>query len=218
MMADLNPSIYKASDKKAFEDVLKKSAPKYYEEASAQGDKYFYIPALERHRGVSHFYLENFTTGNKEEDMKMAQNLGENVVDGYVQIIRDEILSHAEYSQEDRSEQLAYHTLYLFQVLTLDRGTTSGLLVHNENDVGIMGSIPSHVNKKLFLSWKEKTPDEQEGLVDVIADCLDESGSVENEQKAALAQAAREYYKNNPAALKVQASGHVSVPTVQNHK
>jgi len=218
MMADLNPSIYKVSDKQVFDDILKKSAPEYYEEASAQGDKYFFIPALERHRGVSHFYLENFTTGNKEEDRKIAQSLGENVVDGYVKIIKDEILSHTEYTQEDKTEQLAYHTLYLFQVLTLDRGTTSGLLVHNENDVGIMGSIPSHVNKELFLSWKEKTPEEQDGLVDVIAACLDKSGSVENEQKAALAQAAREYYKKNPTALTVQASGNVSVPTVQNHK
>jgi len=218
MMADLNPSILKKEDKQAFEFCLKECGGKYYEEASAQGDKYFYIPALERHRGVSHFYLENFSTGDKETDLKMAQTLGEKVVDTYVKIIKNRIVNETTITQKDRQAQLAYHTLYLFQVLTLDRGTTSGLLVHDENDVGIMGSIPSHVDKALFLSWKNKTPAEQEGLVEVIAACLDERGAVENEQKAALAQAAREYYKSHPEALKVQASGNVSVPTVQNHK
>ncbi len=218
MMADLNPSIFKEEDKIAFEKCLQKCGGEYYEEASAQGDKYFYIPALERHRGVSHFYLENFSTGNKEDDLEMAKRLGENVVDTYVRIIKNRMINETTITEEDKEAQLAYHTLYLFQVLTLDRGTTSGLLVHNENDVGIMGSIPSHVNKALFLSWKEKTPPEQEGLVEVIASCLDESGAVEEKQKAALAQAVREYYMKNPEALKMQASGNVSVPTVQNHK
>ncbi len=218
MMADLNPSIFKQDDKQAFEACLKECGGEYYEEASAQGDKYFYIPALERHRGVSHFYLENFSTGNKEDDLQMAKGLGENVIDTYVKIIKNRMINETRITEEDKQAQLAYHTLYLFQVLTLDRGTTSGLLVHNENDVGIMGSIPSHVNKALFLSWKEKMPPAQEGLVEVIAACLDESGAVEEEQKAALAQAVREYYMKNPEALKMQASGNVSVPTVQNHK
>ncbi len=218
MMADLNPSIFSASHKKAFDKVLAQSVPEFYGEASAQGDKYFYIPALERHRGVSHFYLENFSTGDKEADKEMAQSLGENVIDAYVKIIKSAILSHTTLREEDIQAQLAYHTLYLFQVLTLDRGTTSGLLVHNENDVGILGSIPSHVDKGLLLSWREKMPKGQEELLDAIAACLDESGTVEDEQKAALAQAVREFYTKNPQALKMQASGYVSVPTVQNHR
>ena len=218
MMADLNPSIFSASDKKAFDRMLAQSIPEFYGEASVQGDKYFYIPALERHRGVSHFYLENFSTGENEEDKVMAQTLGENVIDAYVKIIKSAILLHDKVSEADKQAQLAYHTLYLFQVLTLDRGTTSGLLVHNENDVGILGSIPSHVDKALLLSWSEKMPKGQEELLNVIAACLPESGAVEDEQKAALAQAVREFYLENPQALKMQASGNVSVPTVQNHK
>ncbi len=218
MMADLNPSIFKQEDKQTFESSLKECGGEYYDEASAQGEKYFFIPALGRHRGVSHFYLENFSTGDKKEDLAMAKNLGENVIDTYVKIIRNRIVSETRITKEDKKAQLAYHTLYLFQVLTLDRGTTSGLLVHDENDVGIMGSIPSHVDKALLLSWKDKVPTEQEGLVEVIATCLDEDGHVENKQKTALAKAVREYYKSRPEALKVQASGNVAVPTVQNHK
>jgi len=218
MMADLNPSIFNEADKKAFDTVLKQSNPKYYDEASAQGDKYFNIPVLNRHRGVSHFYLENFKTEDKEADLQMAKTLVKNVVDAYTKIIKNQIIKNVEISQKAKDEQLAYHTLYLFQVLTLDRGTTSGLLVHNQNDVGILGSIPSHVNKKLLLSWKDKMPEGQEELVQALADCLDEDGSVEEKQKAELAQVVRSFYMKNPEALKMQASGNVSVPTVQNHK
>jgi len=218
MMADLNPSIYKEEDKAMFETTLQESGQEFYEEASAQGDKYFYIPVLERHRGISHFYLENFTTQSKEHDLQMAKSLGENVIDTYVKIIHNEITTNPDVSEKDKEAQLAYHTLYLFQVLTLDRGTTSGLLVHNENDVGILGSIPSHVNKELLLSWKEKMPEGQEELLEVIAGCLDDTGSIEEAQKLSLAQAVREFYIKNPEALKMQASGNVSVPTVQNHK
>ena len=218
MMADLNPSLANKKDKEVFDAVLRKSAPAFYEEASAQGDKYFYIPTLERHRGVSHFYLENFTTGDKIVDKDMAQRLGENVINAYVKIFKEALLAHESVNDEAKAEQLAYHTLYLFQVLTLDRGTTSGLLVHDENDVGILGSIPSHVNKGLLLSWKDQMPEGQEELLQAIADCLDESGSVDEKEKSALAQAVRAFYIKNPEALKMQASGNVSVPTVQNHK
>lgn len=218
MMADLNPSIFNEEDKNAFDEVLQKSSGKFYEEASAQGDKYFNIPVLKRHRGVSHFYLENFKTGDKSNDLNMARELVENVINAYVKIIKKQILNHALPTDEDKEKQLAYHTLYLFQVLTLDRGTTSGLLVHNENDVGILGSIPSHVNKNLLLSWKEKMPQGQENLLQVIADCLQDSGEVNEKDKANLAQAVRGFYQKNPEALKMQASGNVAVPTVQNHK
>jgi len=218
MMADLNPSIFDMDDTMEFQASLEKSSKDYYAEASKQGDKYFYIPVLKRHRGVSHFYLEDFKTEDKEADLQMAKHLVENVIDTYVKIIKNQIIKNAEISEEAKDKQLDYHTLYLFQVLTLDRGTTSGLLVHNENDVGILGSIPSHVNKALLLSWKEKMPKGQEELVQALANCLDETGSVEEKQKIELAEAVRSFYIKNPEALKMQASGNVSVPTVQNHK
>ena len=44
-----------------------------------------------------------------------------------------------------RKKQLAYHTRYFYQVLLLDRGTTAGLLVHDDNDVGTLGSLPGQV-------------------------------------------------------------------------
>ena len=218
MMADLNPSIFDENDATKFQESLAKSSKDYYPEASVQGDKYFFIPVLKRHRGVSHFYLENFTTDTKKNDLDMAKNLVEDTINTYIEIIKDNILNHKNINSQDKQKQLDYHTLYLFQVLTLDRGTTSGLLVHNQNDVGILGSIPSHINKELLLSWKEKMPKGQENLLQAIADCIDEDGSIQEKQKIKLAQAVRSFYKKNPDALKMQASGDVSVPTVQNHK
>ncbi|PHR58129.1 MAG: coproporphyrinogen III oxidase [Arcobacter sp.] len=218
MMADLNPSIFDKDDTTKFQECLENSSNTYYEEASKQGDKYFFIPSLERHRGVSHFYLEDFKTDDKVADLQMAKTLVENVIDTYIEIVKAQCLKHENINEEDKEKQLAYHTLYLFQVLTLDRGTTSGLLVHAQNDVGILGSIPAFVNKELLLSWKDKMPKGQEDLLQVIADCLDDDGSVEEEQKIKLAQGVRNFYQKNPEALKMQACGNVSVPTVQNHK
>ena len=56
---------------------------------------------------------------------------------------------------EATAQQLAYHTLYFFQVLTLDRGTTSGLLVHDQNDLGIMGSLPAWVDRAHYRAHPE---------------------------------------------------------------
>lgn len=213
MMVDLNPSIFYQEDKDAFEKRVQELVPEFYEEGSKQGEKYFYIPALKRHRGVSHFYLENFRA---ENGAQIAKRLIEGVIDTYIKIISNRMVQKV--SASDRAEQLAYHTLYLFQVLSLDRGTTSGLLVHDENDVGIMGSIPSHIDVELLRSWKEKVDAPQDLLIDEILRCLDPSGSVNEKEKACLAKVTREHYKKHPEALKMQASGYVAVPTVQNHK
>ena len=116
--------------------------------------------------------------------------------------------------------QLAYHTLYLFQVLTLDRGTTSGLLVHDQNDLGIMGSLPARVDRDLLASWQAKVESPQDDLVGALVDALpDESpSSVSDAVKIALAQTVREHYQKNPEALAMQASGNVIAPTVDNHR
>ncbi len=213
MMADLNPSIFYAEDKALFEKKLQSLVPEVYEDASAQGDKYFHIPVLQRHRGVSHFYLENFTA---KDDVQMAKRLIEGAVDIYIEIISKRMTQAV--SEADRAEQLAYHTLYLFQVLSLDRGTTLGLLIHDENDVGIMGSIPSHINTDLLRSWKKKVQTPQDLLIDAILGCLGSSAKVEDTQKTCLAKVTREHYKKYPEALGMQASGYVCVPTVNNHK
>ena len=150
----------------------------------------------------------------------MAQSCGEAVIDTYIAILKKRLAQTP--SEDDKATQLAYHTLYLFQVLTLDRGTTSGLLVHDQNDVGILGSLPSHVASALLGMWLTKMPTPQEKLLQDIIDCLpggDENISEINETvKANLAQAVRKHYQTHPKALSLQASGNTIPPTVDNHK
>jgi len=221
IMADLNPSIISESpfDKKAFSDMLGSVTGKLYEEGAKQGDRYFNIPVLERHRGVSHYYLEGYNSGNFEKDKKFAKKVGEAVIDRYITNISKKIAGFTTITDEDKQEQLDYHTLYLFQVLTLDRGTTSGLLVHDQNDVGIMGSIPSHVNRDLLKTWIKKMPKPQDELVKALLKALPKKmpTPVDEKTKKALAQAVRKHYIKYPQALHMQASGNIVPPTVDNH-
>ncbi|MDH4943813.1 coproporphyrinogen III oxidase [Sulfurimonas sp. C5] len=219
LMADLNPSIANEDDKEAFEAMLYKASGPFYEEGSAQGDRYFHIPVLKRTRGVSHFYLENFSSGDFVIDRTFALSFGKAVIDQYISIISAAIENNPEINEADQKEQLAYHTTYLFQVLTLDRGTTSGLLVHDQNDVGIMGSIPSHIDVELLKSWIELMPQPQDKLLESIIEALGEGVvNVEESVKKRLANAVRTHYKTYPEAISMQASGAIVPPTVQNHQ
>ena len=219
VMADLNPSLKNEEDKASFDSILESASGKYYEEGKEQGNKYFDIPVLERTRGVSHFYLENFNTGDFDADYAFAKDMGEKIVDTYIEIITKNIKNYTDVSDAQKEEQLAYHTLYLFQVLTLDRGTTSGLLVHDQNDIGILASIPAYINRDLLQTWVEKMPKPQDELVLALLDALpkDNPTPVEEETKQKLASAVRKHYKKNKEALSMQASGGIIPPTVKNH-
>ena len=219
IMADLNPSLANEEDKESFDSTLRESATSYYEEGSRQGDRYFDIAVLNRTRGVSHFYLEGFNTGNYEEDYAFAKRMGEKVIDTYTEILTKAINENHNSTAEEKEKQLAYHTLYLFQVLTLDRGTTSGLLVHNQNDLGIMGSLPSFINRKLLESWICKMPKPQDKLLESLLEALPDVNPtpINRDVKKKLANAVREHYKKYPQALSMQASGEIIPPTVQNH-
>ena len=217
IMADLNPSIENMEDKKIFDESLKQISKENYEEGTKQGEKYFFIPALNKHRGVSHFYLENYKSEDKQKDFEFALDFGKAVIDTYIDIISNALKTRQTFSVQDIKKQLDYHTLYLFQVLTLDRGTTSGLLIHNENDVGIMGSLPKFVNKKLLISWIKNMEEIQKILLENIINSIDDNGVINTQTKEKLAQVVRNHYKNNPDALKYQASGTVIPNTVNNH-
>ena len=217
LMADLNPSIYNEHDKNVFDVALANLSEELYEEAAAQGDKYFNIPALKRHRGVSHFYLENYKTDDKEKDLAFALSFGEGVIDSYIDIITSAFQKRASFSSKDIQAQLEYHTLYLFQVLTLDRGTTSGLLIHNQNDIGIMGSLPSFVDRELLHSWASRVDFPQDALVKALVNAINIDGKIDTPTKAKLAQAVRVHYKQHPEALKMQARGNTVPQTVNNH-
>lgn len=220
IMADLNPSNPYPEDKEAFDRALNTAAPQQYQQGSEEGERYFYIPALGRHRGVSHFYLENYHSGDADGDLAFARSFGEAVIRSYIAVIDHAIRTRTQIDDTARTNQLNYHTLYLLQVLTLDRGTTSGLLIHNQNDIGILGSLPSHVDKGLLRSWVGKLHTVQNDLLQSIIEHLPDGEIVliDEPVKAALANVVRDHYRRNPEALALQASSTTVPPTVNNHR
>ncbi|HKJ83331.1 MAG TPA: coproporphyrinogen III oxidase [Mariprofundaceae bacterium] len=220
IMADLNPSHENDADRERFLAALQKAAPNQFDEAKAQGDRYFDIPLLGRTRGVAHFYLEHYHSGDAEADFALARTVGETAIDTYLAIL-DGVLRDAPAPTEEQqlAAQLAYHTLYLFQVLTLDRGTTTGLMVHDQNDLGIMGSLPARVDRDLLASWAERMPAPQDELLKGIIEALPEENpaAVDAATKQRLAAAVRSHYRTHPEAMEMQASGNVTPPTVRNH-
>jgi len=219
-MADLNPSLKNDVFQRDFDIMLDKTAGKYADEGVEQGERYFNIPVLNRTRGVSHFYLENFNTNAFEADYAFAKKMGLAIIDGYIGITLQALQYYTSYTQKERNMQIDYHTLYLFQVLTLDRGTTSGLLIHSQNDVGIMGSIPSHINRELLTSWVALMPQPQDKLVESLLKVLpnEKIAFIDESVKKKLANVVREHYKQYPEALSLQASGGIIPDTVDNHK
>jgi len=224
MMADLNPAIEQSEHTERFLAALQAAAPEHFEAACAQGDRYFFIPALGRHRGVAHFYLEQFNSGDAEADIALAKQVGEAAIDAYVDILADALTHAAAPDAAARARQLAYHTLYFFQVLTLDRGTTTGLLVHDQNDVGIMGSLPARVDRKLLRSWLTRMQPPQDRLLEALIAELPVStptsspALIDAKVKRQLAAAVRHHYARYPEAIAMQASGDVIPATVGNHQ
>jgi len=220
LMADLNPSIENEADTVKFMAALQKAAPDQFTEAKEQGERYFYIPVLGRHRGVAHFYLENYHTDDTDADYALARSVGEAAIDTYLAILGEALHEAKAASDEQRARQLAYHTLYFLQVLTLDRGTTTGLLVHDQNDLGIMGSLPAYVDRDLLVSWVERMPAPQDELLQALLAVLPATSpaAVDTDVKLQLADAVRSHYRRHPEAIDMQASGGIIPPTVQNHR
>jgi len=219
MMADLNPSNENKAHTAQFLAAMQAAAPAQFDDAVAQGDRYFYIPALDRHRGVAHFYLENYHTGDAEADYSLANTVGEAAIDAYLAILADTLNNAAQATDKQCAGQLAYHTLYFFQVLTLDRGTTTGLLVHDQNDVGIMGSLPAYVDRELLRSWLTRMDSPQDQLLDALIAVLPDTAPalVDADVKQKLAAVVRAHYKTCPQAIAMQAAGNITPPTVRNH-
>ena len=220
IMADLNPSIPDLTLKNRFRDCLQNAAKDLFSEAEKQGEKYFYIPSLHRHRGIAHFYLENYHTSDHEADYELASRIGYDTLTLYGKMLAAGQTKQDDVTEEELDLQRNYHTLYFYQVLTLDRGTTSGLMVHNQNDIGIMGSLPSHINKTLLLRWQKDSPPPQDKLVAALIEALPAGDicHIDENTKKTLAETVRNHYKNYPEALKLQASGFTVPKTITNHR
>ena len=202
LMADLNPSHDDLAQKELFEASLRPVlGPELFGPARAQGDRYFFIPAAGRHRGLTHFYLEAIST----PDLGLVERFVSTVISTWVEFLQ---APRGAPTDEERARQLAYHSLYFFQVLTLDRGTTSGLLVHDQNDLGVMGSLPSWVDRALLASWEPRMQKPQDALLRALIAALPEPqpSHVSDDVRGALAKIVRAHYRAHPEAMELQAA------------
>ncbi|HEY7865972.1 MAG TPA: coproporphyrinogen III oxidase [Psychromonas sp.] len=199
IMADLNPAIADLKDKEKFDNCLKEVTGKYQQQGERLGDAYFYIPALQCFRGVSHFYLEGFNPDNITGN-NFAKYFGESVIQCYSEILAQKLLNSEPPTAAQKIAQLNYHTLYFYQVLTLDKGTTAGLLIHNQNDTGTLGSLPARINRVLLASWVDITPAPQDKLIKRFLRLLPEQDIclISTPLKAQIAEQIRLHYKAFP--------------------
>ncbi len=209
VMADLNPALPETAHAIAFEAALRDVAPELHGRAAAAGAAYFFIPALHRHRGVVHYYLEGHDTGDFVADSGFARRFGAAAAGAYARIVDAAVAGASAPSDDERAAQLGYHTAYLLQVLTLDRGTTAGLLAHDQNDLGILGSLPSRIDRALLRSWIAKLPAPQDRLLRALVAVLPDEMPcrVSDETRAEIADVIREHYRAHPEALALLASG-----------
>jgi len=93
-------------------------------------------------------------------------------------------------------------------------------LVHNQNDIGILGSIPAYVDKVLLTSWLTKMQSPQDQLLTALIDVLPTTNPclIDEPTKQKLADVVRHHYNTHPEALSMQASGDIIPPTVNNHR
>jgi coproporphyrinogen III oxidase len=196
IMADLNPSHFDKNDKEYFDQTLKVASKNYYSQGTKLGNQYFDIPALKKRRGVSHFYLEGFNPMN-EDGTEFAHQFATKVINTYIHILCSHFVSATPPTDVQKQQQLDYHTLYFYQVLTLDKGTTAGLLVHDQNDVGTLGSLPSHINHDLLSTWQAESPEPINELVKELLNTLPKQNicPITPDTKAKLAQAIRKFYQ-----------------------
>lgn len=204
LMADLNPSHELAAHTARFTSAVGATLGEKASEAQEEGRRYFFIPALGRTRGVTHFYVEGWAGG----DLATTGRFARAAIDTYLSLLGETPAAAATPGQHET--QRAYHTLYFFQVLTLDRGTTSGLLAHDQNDVGVMGSLPAFIDRALLAGWADRAPAPHDALVRSLVDAVPADGHVTDEVRAELAKRVRAHYRANPDALALQASGSVT--------
>ena len=214
LIADLNPTHPTVEDEQTFANALsnvKHVSKELYLDAQEFGNKYFYIPSLGRHRGTCHFFV-----GKLEEDelgfddsCALARALAETALTTYETLVEKARANHpiADVSVGERELQIAYHTLYVYQVLTLDRGTTHGLMAHNQNDVGTLGSLPPVIDPALLRHWMEqRTLGPQKELLAQVLAIVPEDGTINDSTRGQLAEVVRTHYRSSAEARKHQAN------------
>lgn len=216
-MSSLSPVFEFPNDTKTFKATINSCTRECIaKDAIEFGDKYYYMEPFGRTRGSSHMFIP-YIECNKPGHMTdfvalgLTESMAKRTIYEYGRFMQRTLDEHRPktLTEEDYAAQLEFHTVYFFQILVLDCVTTSFLLSHADNDIGILGCLPKRIDGALLTSWKEKIGEPQTILLDSLIECLPNKGEgvseITYETRADLAKAVRAYYREDLERLKGQA-------------
>jgi len=140
---DLTPVIPDDADSEAFHATLKHACDSYdaqcYERFKAWCDDYFYLPHRGEPRGVGGIFFDRLDSAERERDFAFVQEVGRAFLDVYPAIVGRHM--NADWSADQRRQQLIKRGRYVEFNLLHDRGTRFGLMTGG-NTEAILMSLP----------------------------------------------------------------------------
>ena len=141
--ADLTPMYANEKDTAdfhlAFKQVCDAYDDDYYAKFSKWCDDYFFIKHRNCPRGVGGIFYDYLDNGNWDADFSFTQDVGRAFLEAYVPLVRKN--KDAQWTAEEREEQLTKRGHYAEFNLVYDRGTRFGFMT-NGNTEAILMSLP----------------------------------------------------------------------------
>ncbi len=148
--ADLNPPLPYEDDTEAFHAAFRAACaahnPTYYDRFKKWADEYFYIPHRGVHRGVGGIFYDHLECEDDaafDRNFAFTQDVGKSFLDIYPKLVRKRM--EADFSPQDKQQQLEWRGRYAEFNLVYDRGTLFGLKTGGNIDAILMSLPPEAV-------------------------------------------------------------------------
>ncbi|WP_170606190.1 oxygen-dependent coproporphyrinogen oxidase [Ruegeria arenilitoris] len=142
--SDLNPCIEYEDDTTHFHATQKSHLDPHgaglYPRLRDWADEYFYIPHRKRARGVGGIFMDDYCTGDWQDDFTLTQDIGRAFLPAYLPLV--EKRRSQPFSENDKNAQLVHRGLYAEYNLVYDRGTKFGLETGHDPDAVLMSLPP----------------------------------------------------------------------------
>lgn len=145
--ADLNPPLPYEADTEAFHARFRAACaahnPTYYDKFKQWADDYFFIPHRNVHRGVGGIFYDHLECEDEaafERNFAFTRDVGDAFLDVFPRIVRSRM--GAEWTADEKRQQLEWRGRYAEFNLVYDRGTLFGLKTGGNIDAILMSLPP----------------------------------------------------------------------------